>query len=117
MPRPPSLPPSQPPLPSPPLPPFRPSLPSPPPLMPFPPATPGFKLASSTTDIIQELATQRIHGQPLQLELPLPWYPLEGNELELQGRNLTLVGAGPDGATIDAQNLSRIFRIARSGHL
>jgi len=72
---------------------------------------------NSATDVQRELDIQRVHGLPLRLELPRPLYSLEGQELLLQGNNLTLVGSGPSGATIDAQNLSRVIGVVGSGHL
>jgi len=77
----------------------------------------GLKPVNSLADIQLELQAQLLHGSPLYLELPGALYTLEGQELSLQGTNLTLVGSGPDGATLDAQNLSRVVRVVGSGHL
>eukprot|EP00965_Chrysotila_dentata_P055019 1825489-Pleurochrysis_carterae.AAC.26 len=116
-PPPPSPPPSPPPPSPPPSPPPLPPPPSPPPSPPLPPVAPNFRAASSVKDILDELASQRVSGLPLQLELPMSWYRLEGSELLVEGRNLTLVGVGPDSTTIDAQNLSRIARVVEGGWL
>eukprot|EP00965_Chrysotila_dentata_P070514 2330626-Pleurochrysis_carterae.AAC.2 len=88
-----------------------------PPTPPMPPAAPGLKYMSSVADIYNELESQRLHSLPLSLQLPRANYLLDGQELFLQNNNLTLVGSGPNGATLDAQNLSRVIRVAGSGQL
>mmetsp|Transcript_35491 Transcript_35491/g.68296 ORF Transcript_35491/g.68296 Transcript_35491/m.68296 type:complete len:385 (-) Transcript_35491:320-1474(-) len=99
------------------LPPLLPTSPPQPPLPPPFPASPGFKNAYSAADILHELELQQADGLPVSLELPMKSYRLGGTELGLRGGNLTLVGTGPDGATIDAQNLSRAFLVHKAGRL
>jgi len=92
-------------------PPLLPPAPSPPmPLL--PPIAPGVSAVGTTAELRAALATAG--SRPVYL-LPVV-YPLGGKPLNVSGINVTLEGLG-DGATIDAETMSRAIDVSSGGRL
>ena len=92
-------------------PPLLPPAPSPPmPLL--PPIAPGVSAVGTTAELRAALATAG--SRPVYL-LPIV-YPLGGEPLNVNGINVTLEGLG-DGATIDAETMSRAIDVSSGGRL